>query len=149
MFGANVQVTDTTKNVVQAAEKAAYRNFGHASASIRKDAQASIKPAPKEQRTRAKKRGGKIVRRATHAASPPGQPPFTKRGQLKRSITFSADKESAVIGPRHSVMDIGAAAHEHGGTRGGATFPARPFMYPALERNLSRFAESWRHSIGQ
>lgn len=145
MIDADVRIVDELHKVEQAVEKAAYRNFGHAAASIRKDAQASIINAPS--RKRARRRKGRVVRRATHEASPPGKPPYTQRGQLRRAIVYQADKEGAIIGPRYSVVGIGAEAHEHGGRHRGGDFPQRPFMFPALERNESRFADLWRGSV--
>lgn len=147
MIDVKCKVSTSTQNVGKAIDKAAYRNFGHAAASIRKAARDSIQKAPKEERRGARRRKGKAVRRATRAASPPGSPPFTGRGQIKRATVFDADKEGAVIGPRYSVLGTSAAAHEHGGEYRGANYPKRSFMLPAMEANLSRFAASWEGSI--
>jgi phage gpG-like protein len=124
-----------------AATKAAFENIGHAAASLRKDAIASIIQA--------------------EGASAPGTPPHThtggltkkgkvRRGKLQRAITFDVDKakESAVIGPRESVVGASAAAHEFGGSYKGQSYPERPFMGPALTRAESRFAASFAGSIG-
>ena len=46
MFGTKIRTQDRTKKVKDAADKAAFRNFGHAAAAIRKDAVASIEVAP-------------------------------------------------------------------------------------------------------
>lgn len=128
--------------------KAKFRNFAHAAAAIRRDARQSLKRAPKEQRRRARRRGGKIVRRAGQSGSQPGSPPHT-RGRLKAAIVFDATERGAVIGPRASVVGESASAHEFGGSFKGQEFPERPFMGPALNRNLSRFADSWAGSIGE
>lgn len=54
----------------------------------------------------------KIRRRKDPAlCSPPGQPPFTHTGALKKSIVFGAGMESVVIGPTFS--EIGRIGHTH------------------------------------
>lgn len=148
MISVQVKIEDNTKAVLRAIDKAAYRNFAHAAASIRKAARDSIVKAPKEGRRGAKRRRGRVIRRATHVASLPGQPPHTSRGQIKRAIVYQADKQGAVIGPRRSVLGTAGAAHEHGGAYKGAVYPARPFMLPALESNLQRLASGWAGALG-
>ena len=78
----------------------------------------------------AKKR---IVRSTTKA--PPGQPPTTRRGLLRRAIRYAvaADRQSVVIGPAHSLVGTAGEPHEHGGRYKGDRYPRRPFMGPALE----------------
>lgn len=149
MIGANVKITDETHKVVQAVERAKYRSLNHAAASIRKEAIASIKTAPKAERRRARRRGGKIVARARHAASPPGTPPYTQRGQMRRAIVYHATKTEAVIGPRRSIVGTAGKAHELGGRYKDQTYPKRPFMGPATVKNLDRFAASFSGSLGQ
>ena len=124
---------DKSRKLKTATEKAAFRNIGHAAASIRKDAISSIK-----------RRVG---------PSQPGQPPHTrktKRGnaRFKQAILYQADDHSAIIGFRHSVVGESAAIHEFGETIKGVSFPERPTMGPALERGAPRFGNSWRSSIG-
>jgi hypothetical protein len=151
MIGMSVKIEDRTKRVEKAADKAVFRNLQHAAASLRKDARSTIKRAPKEQRVGSKSRKGKKVRRARHAASPEGTPPFTQRGQLLNAIVFDVapDKSSAIVGPRYSVVGTSAEAHEFGGQYKGQEYPERPFMEPALERAESRFAGSFSGSIGE
>jgi hypothetical protein len=131
MFGMQAQFKATPKRVQKAAEKGAYRSFSHAAASIRKDARASIK--------------------RSDTPGPPGGPVRSKRsrggGLAKRAILFKADKEGAVIGFAASKIDQAMEVHEHGGRRGGAEFPQRPTMHPALERNLARFHREWKGAI--
>lgn len=128
MIGISVKTTDTTKRVADAADKAAYRSLSHAAASIRREAIASTVK--------------------TQGASDPGQPPHT-RGRLKQAITYDANKESAVIGPRRSRFGTALQAHEHEGMRRyrGQKFPSRQVMFPAMSRNLQRFAASWAGEI--
>lgn len=141
MIGINAQITDNSQAVVKAADAATFRNLGHAAASIRKDAIASIIPSDQP--------------------SKPGAPPHTRRrvtkkgkqlkGQLQRAITYDQDRanKNAVIGPRASVVGESGAAHEFGQSYKGDSFPERSFMGPALEANLTRFASDWAGSIGQ
>lgn len=129
MIGSTTQFVDTSKRVTVATEKAAYRNFKHAAASIRKEAIESIVKA--------------------EGPSAPGTPPHTRRNQLRRAIVFDADQYGAIIGPRHSVVGEAGAAHEFGGEFKGGMFPERSYMGPALEANLDRFAAEWAGSVGE
>jgi phage gpG-like protein len=130
MFGAAVtKFLDHTKRVRDAADKAARRAFAKAAFRIFRDAQASIE------------------RSATPSA--PGQPPHTRRGQLKRAIRYAADKDGAVIGPLASMVGEAGAAHEFGGGFRGQDYPSRPFMAPALDRELDAFAGEFTGQITQ
>ena len=130
MFGAAVtKFVDHTRRVREAADKEARRAFAKAAYRIFRDAQASI------------------VRSAGPSA--PGEPPHTRRGQLKRSIRYDATKDGAVIGPVASMVGEAGAAHEFGGGHRGQTFPERAFMGPALERELDNFAGEFAGSIGE
>jgi hypothetical protein len=129
MFGIKFRTVDRTKRVKDAADKAAFRNFGHAAASIRKDAVASIEVSPDP--------------------SPPGSPPHTRRRLLPRALRFDVDNKGAVIGPRASVAGQVGHTHEFGGSYKGEDYPERPYMLPALERALPRFAGQWQGSIGE
>lgn len=140
MIGVGVKVEPNFQAVERAAEKASFRNLGHAAAGIRNTAIESIIPA--------------------EGPSPAGTPPHTRRrvtrkgkqlkGQLQRAIVFSHDRanQEAVIGPRESVVGESAKAHEFGGQYKDETFPERAFMGPALDKNLGRFASEWAGSIG-
>jgi len=133
MIGVNVKTTDETPKVEAEVRKANYRNLGHAAASIRKFAAGLIK------------RGKR--------ASDKGTPPRTRRGLLRRALRWAVEHrgqgdETAVVGPRASMVGTAAAAHEHGGTYKGEDYPQRPFMGPALEANLDRFADEWAKGLG-
>lgn len=148
MFGAVVQVVDRLKAVRAAAEKASVNNLNHAAASLRKAAQASIQKAPPATRV-SRKKG---VRRARHAASAPGSPPYTGRGALKNAIVFDQARPGnlrAIVGPRGSRVGTSASAHEFGGEYKGGHYPQRPFMRPALEQTIDKFAGSFQASIGE
>ncbi len=129
MIGLDFQFIDTSKLVATAAKDASFKNLGHAVATIRKDAQASIDISAEP--------------------SKPGTPPNSRDGKLARAIVFDVDKANdiAIVGPRESVVGDAGAAHEHGEQLGNTDFPERDFMEPALERNLSRFGESFAGSI--
>ena len=130
LIGSNVSYVDQSKRIIEASDKAAFRNFGHAAARIRKDAQAFIVTDDKP--------------------SPAGTPPHTKaqRGHnLRSAILYVADKLSAIIGPIASMIGEVGHAHEFGATFRGEKFDQRAFMGPALERNLDRFADEWAGSI--
>lgn len=140
MIGTAFQFTDQSKRVTNAADAASFRNLGHAAAAIRKDAVESIV--------------------AADGPSAPGTPPHThtggvtkkgkvRKGNLQRAIVFDADKESAVIGPRFSVVGLAGRAHELGEEFHGDLYPERAYMGPALDRNKDRFASSWAGSIGE
>jgi phage gpG-like protein len=129
MFTLTAKTEDTTKKVEQAAEKANFRNFRHGAASVSKAAKQSIQRRP--------------------GPSAPGEPPNThRRIFLRRSIRFAATKTSAIIGPMKSIVGMSAQAHEFGGTYKGSTYPARPFMQPAMVKSAPRFAGEWKGSIG-
>lgn len=132
MFGMQTQFTRKPKRVQKAVDSGAYKSFFHAAASIRKDARASIK--------------------RSDTPGPPGGPIRSKRGRggglAKRAILYAVDKQGAVIGFASSKIDQAMQVHEHGGRRGGVTFPQRPTMAPALQRNLARFHREWKGAIG-
>ena len=95
---------------------------------------------------------GKVKKSAV--ASPPGQPPHTRRGRLKFAIRYqmAQDKRSIVIGPAASKLGIAHKPHEFGGQYKGGRFPERPLMGPALEEAQSMigpaFARKFRTQFG-
>jgi hypothetical protein len=130
-----VKIVDETKRVENAAARSAFRSLGHAAGSIRKTAIASIE--------------------VSSDPSKPGEPPHTRPGKggraLKRSIAYDVEqsKLSAVVGARASVVGESGRAHEVGGEFKGDAFEKRPFMVPALDEQLDRFASDWAGSIGE
>ena len=133
MFGVKTKLTATPKRVEKAKDKGAFKSFSHAAATIRTFARRSIK---------ARKKPG-----------PSGEPVRTKTGKggglakRKDALLFHASKEGAEIGFMASVLDQSMETHEHGKVRGGVTFPKRPTIQPALERNLARFRREWQGAI--
>lgn len=146
------KVTDETKKVAQAADNAAFKNMRHAAASIRKDALASI-IVSKEVigYIYTTNKNGDRVKVKVFRPSPAGTPPYSHRNKMffQRGLQFVADNESATIGPTKSAFGESLAVHEFGEEYKGIDYDERPFMNPALERNVPRFADSWSGSIGQ
>lgn len=129
MFDVRATFQNRIDAVEKAAKKGAFRNFGHAGASIRKDVVGKIEKSPEP--------------------SPPGQPPHSRRGLLGRAIRYEADEEGLIEGPRASVVGEAGAAHEHGGEYRGGEYDERPFMRPGLARAIERIPDDWRGSIGE
>jgi hypothetical protein len=110
---------------------------------------------------------GAFVRRTARGSirkrkkpSPPGQPPSSHVGLLKKFIFFGYEpaKRSVVIGPvRLSQQGRGEAPHllEYGGTgtvqrkgkRRRGKIRARPFMAPAAEKEHPKLPAMWRDSV--
>ena len=118
-----------------------FRSLGHAAASIRKDAVASIQPGE------GPSAAGTPPHTHTQTLTKKGK---TKKGHLPRSIAYAVDKsrQEAVIGPRASVVGEAGAAHELGETYMGDDYEERPFMGPALERAIPRLPGEFTGSIG-
>lgn len=97
--------------------------------------------------------------RTRPGTSPPGGPPFSHVGLLRRFILFAYDAErgSVVIGPVRLNAKSGEAPRllEHGGpalrVRWGlarrVSYAPRPFMRPAFDRELPHLPPLWRDSI--
>jgi hypothetical protein len=157
MFTLKVKYVDNSKAVKAATEKAAYRNLGHAAASIRLDAMSTLVRPPGVSKTAGIKRDarGRFLtgsgKRARIRSKPSeaGGPPYSPSGALKRSIAYSSDgKTSAVVGAMSSIVGESGSAHELGGYYKRQYYPVRAFMFPALLRGAPRFADDWRGSIG-
>jgi hypothetical protein len=135
MFGLAVQIDNQFRRVASASDRATFRNLGHAAATVRKEAIASIE--------------------VSDEPSEPGTPPHTRPGrggrQLPRAIRYDVDRDiqSAIVGPVASRFGQAGRAHELGGFFKGDLFDPRPFMRPVLIDNLDRFAHEWRGSIGE
>ncbi len=155
MFGIQVKLTATPKRLEKATDKGTYKTLRHAAFSIRKSAIESMVFAK--------------------GPSKPGTPPHAHTGRMRRSILVAQDDNDEVfVGASGNRVKAGrrpewlARMLEHGGTfpirkkrkiRGRPkkddapqatrtiTFPPRPFMQPALKRNLARFHHEWKGAI--
>ncbi|HRQ11533.1 MAG TPA: hypothetical protein PLG36_10955 [Trueperaceae bacterium] len=99
--------------------------------------------------------------RKRKGTAPPGKPPHSHEGSLRKLILFGYDRtsDSVVVGPVGFVKSTTPRALEHGGEtlvhqrRGGrlvsrkVRIAARPFMAPALEKERPKLPLLWRNSI--
>jgi hypothetical protein len=129
------------KTVLQAVDKAKRAVLAKAGAFIRQLAKTSIR-----------KRKG---------TSPPGHPPYSHEGSLRRLIYFGYDpaRDSVVVGPVGFKRSAAPHALEFGGAtevqrrrRGKvvktrATIRQRPYMGPALEKERPKLPQRWAGSI--
>jgi hypothetical protein len=108
-------------------------------------------------------RFGAFVRRTARSSirkrkkpAPPGSPPSSHIGLLKKFIFFGYEpqKRSVVIGPvQLTQKGRGEAPRllEHGGTgtvrKKRVRYQARPFMVPAFEKEQPKLPAMWRDSV--
>jgi len=146
MVGARARTRFDGGKVRRAAKRGSIESLGHAGAAIRLTARRRIKKAP---RARGRDEKGRFVSAGGTIPSPPGKPPHTRRGQLKRAIVYAVEKErqDVVVGPDYAVVGPSAMAHEHGGRFRGARYEKRPFMGPALEKVRDRLPKKWAGSV--
>lgn len=98
--------------------------------------------------------------RKRKGSSPPGQPPHSHEGSLRRLIFFSYDKDaqSVVVGPTLINKPTGAPETlEKGGTaiiesrrtrqRRRVRIAKRSYMGPALEKELPGLPKMWKDSV--
>jgi hypothetical protein len=96
--------------------------------------------------------------RKRKGTSPPGSPPYSHVGLLRKFILFAYDptRNSVVIGP--TLIRAGSEAPrllEYGGEAVRRTkiktrrlrYRPRPFMRPAFEQEKTRLPALWRNSI--
>lgn len=79
-------------------------------------------------------------------AAPAGSPPATRKGRLRKAIVFHVFRGlgRAIVGPTANIVGPAGGAHEHGGQFRGESYPARPFMGPALVKTNTQFAAFFR-----
>lgn len=95
-MSATVKIDNRTGDVRRAMRRAAFKNLGHAGASLRLAAQRLIK--------------------TRQNASEAGSPPHTRKGALRNSILYAVENDhTVVIGPSANLISDVARAHEHGG----------------------------------
>lgn len=99
--------------------------------------------------------------RKRKGSAPPGKPPHSHEGSLRRLILFGYDRtnDSVVVGPVGFKNSVAPRVLEHGGTtvvlsrrRGRlqtrkVQIAARPYMAPALERERPKLPLLWRNSV--
>ncbi len=129
MIAAKAKTKDETKKVLAKMRQGSFKSLGHAGAAIRLAARRSIRKRKK--------------------ASPEGQPPSTRQGQLRGAIMFDVEKQQdrVVIGPDHAKVGKSGSAHEHGGRYKRQRYPKRPFMGPALDKTKDRLPKLWAGSV--
>ena len=123
--------------VISAVDAAKRKVLSKAGAFIRQTAKTSIR-----------KRKG---------TSQPGQPPFSHEGSLRKFIYFGYDRaaDSVVVGPVGFKNSTAPAVLEHGGAtvverrgkRSAVKIAARPYMWPALEKERPKLPLLWRNSV--
>ncbi len=89
--------------------------------------------------------------------SPPGKPPYSHEGSLRRKILFGYDpqSESVVVGPLgfrksdapHLLEYGGKATIQRRGKRVRATYKPRPYMGPAFDETIDQLPAMWRGSV--
>jgi hypothetical protein len=131
---------DESKKVVDAAHRATVSALRKTAYATLRDVQGSFEVVPMVRpdlkgKSPAQK---KFLLRKAHsaAAAPVGSPPHSRRGLERRAERYDVDAEaeSAVIGPRASVIGQAMQAQEFGGEYQGRKYPLRPSIGPALER---------------
>jgi len=129
MADAQVRVEFDSDAVKNAIRKGAVKSLRQAGAYVRKAARHA-------------------VRRAS-GASPPGTPPHTRRGLLKRSILFGVEPRrlAVVIGPAYQFVGISMTAHEFGGKYRRRDYPKRPLMGPTLQKTAPQISKMWADSV--
>jgi hypothetical protein len=129
--------------VILATDRATRRNLSKAGAFIRQAAKTSIRP-----------------RRGT---SPPGSPPFSHEGSLRRLILFGYEPttKTVVVGPVRfkrgeapPLLEFGGSARRRRRARKTgkeqtytARYQPRPFMGPALQKELPKLPDLWARSV--
>ncbi len=101
------------------------------------------------------RRAGAYVRRVAQRkvvtspkASPPGSPPHSRKGLLKRAILFGSDGDrSVLVGPGFNFVGPSMAAHEFGGKYRRERYPKRPLMGPALKESAPYVAKMWKDAV--
>ena len=81
--------------------------------------------------------------------SPPGSPPHSKTGALKRGLLFGVEKREkrVLIGPGFKFVGTSASAHEFGGKYKKERYPKRPLMGPSLRESIPHLSKMWREAV--
>jgi hypothetical protein len=108
---AKVTFVDTTQAVIKASEEGGDKALRGSAAYTTKVVRSSIK--------RKKPTVDPITKRKVQPGSPPGTPPFTYSGHIKRVLRWTVIKEDkrAMMGPVNQFAQTIWDLHEYGGTR--------------------------------
>lgn len=133
-----------------------------------------VRRAVDRAKRRALSRAGAFIRqrartsmRRRRGSAPPGQPPHAHEGSLRRLILFGYDRasDSVVVGPARlnkpgmapSVLEFGGRTTikqrrlRAGGrrvvTKRRVKIEARPYMGPALKKELPNIPKAWASSV--
>ena len=131
---ANQVDSDQVSEAIQAAIENAMRGSVQI---VVNDAKRSVARGPKT---------GRIYRRGniTHQASAPGEPPATDTGVLVNSIAGDVSKTANGVVQGYVRAGAGYAGYLEFGTRKMA---ARPFLFPAVERNRAAIQQFLQRAI--
>jgi len=132
------------------------------------DRQTVVRALDKAKRAALSKAGAFIRTTARHSirtrkgSAPPGQPPHSHTGVLKRFIFFGYDPttESVVVGPARinrtsdapHTLEFGGTTAVERGRKGKirkrrVRIAPRPFMGPALEKERPNLPKTWANSV--
>ena len=161
-----------SKKVLDSVDTATRKVMSKFGAFVRRDARKSIRRPRRKTKSQMKERELEIFARAEEqfrrgerpvkprlplAPSKPGEPPRSIVGTLKRLIFFAYDarQKGVVIGPIPTGQKTGAPrVLEEGGTIkapgsgfDGKRVKPRPYMVPALNKNLVKIDAIWRNSV--
>ncbi len=162
MFGVKISMITNTKPLAKATKKAAFANFRHAGFAIRKTAIESMKfqGGPSAPGSPPAAHTGRIRRSVIWAINDDGdlfvgpsysrvikggRPPWLAQ-MLEFGGTFRWRKKRKRRG-RPTKAEAQVIAAGFGPALQSVTYPARPFMQPALKRNLARFHKDWKGAI--
>lgn len=157
-------VVDESANVIRAVRRASKASLRSAAGHVRGIARKSIASPPKQIKPPKLKKDGtprKSKPGTWTIPSKPGGPPRSPTRRLKEAIRYEVDASAgdAVVGPTSSVFGRIGQSHEFGGregSKGGGrgrppsgprSYPARPFMGPALARSREKLPTFWRNAL--
>jgi hypothetical protein len=141
---------------------AAFRDFFFDSAKVQKELDKASRKALSKVGAFVRRRARSSMKRRKRGVSQPGQPPFAKKGLLKKLLFFAYDPttRSVVIGPASINGSPVPKTHEFGGflkvrkkvngkrLSRSVRFRARPFMAPALKAELTNMAAQFKGTFG-
>lgn len=117
-----IKIEDNTDAVRKAMSRAAFKNLGHAGASLRLAARRLI--------------------RTRQDYSQPGSPPNTRKGALRNSILYAVEGDhTVVIGPSATLISDVARVHEHGGRQ-------RPRSVVSAAASKTIVGTNWNMYVG-